>query len=139
MMKTLRAFTLLEVLVALAVASIGLAAVIKVAGGNAYNAQYLQERTLAQWVAMNQLAVIQGLDELPQKGKTSGKDELGGRTWYWRQEVRDAPVNLGGQDLKQLEAFLRNNLREVEVRVYAEEGEEENALATVTTLVGEPQ
>ena len=139
MNKTLQGFTLLEVLVALAVAGIGLAAVIKVAGGNAYNAQYLQERTLAQWVAMNQLAVVRGLNELPDKGKTSGQEELGGRTWYWRQEVKDAPINLVRKELNRLEDYLRKNLREVEVRVYVEEGQDENAIASVTTLIGQPQ
>ena len=138
MKKSIQAFTLLEVLVALAVASIGLAAVIKVAGGNAYNAQYLQERTLAQWVAMNQLAVVQGLNGLPDKGKTSGQEDLGGRTWYWRQEVKDAPINLGIKELKQLETHLRKTLREVAVRVYTEERQDDNAIASVTTLIGQP-
>jgi len=138
MKKSIQAFTLLEVLVALAVASIGLAAVIKVAGGNAYNAQYLQERTLAQWVAMNQLAVVQGLNALPEKGKTSGQEDLGGRTWYWRQEVKDARINLVRKELNQLETYLRKNLREVEVRVYTEERQDDNAIASVTTLVGQP-
>ena len=139
MKKTIQAFTLLEVLVALAVASIGLAAVIKVAGGNAYNAQYLQERTLAQWVAMNQLAVVQGLNQLPDKGTTSGKDEIGGRTWYWQQEVKDAPINFVRKELAQLQTYLRTNLRQVEVRVYAEENHAENTLASVTTFIGQPQ
>ena len=138
MMKSMHAFTLLEVLVALAVASIGLAAVIKVAGGNAYNAQYLEERTLAQWVALNQLAVTQGLNQLPQKGQTSGKDELAGRTWYWRQEVKE-PQKIAEGGLPQLQAYLQANLRQVEVSVYAVEGQEDNPLAIVTTLIGQAQ
>ncbi len=51
-----RGFTLLEVLVALAVLAIAMAALIKTGGENTRSAAYLRDKTLAQWVAMNVIA-----------------------------------------------------------------------------------
>ena len=58
-MKTLRGFTLLEVLVALAVIAIALASIIKAVGTGAANASYLRDKTFAHWVAANRLAQMQ--------------------------------------------------------------------------------
>ena len=46
-------FTLVEVLVALSVIAIALAAVLKGASEGASSARYLRDKTLAHWVAMN--------------------------------------------------------------------------------------
>ncbi|HEX2238999.1 MAG TPA: type II secretion system minor pseudopilin GspI, partial [Gammaproteobacteria bacterium] len=58
-MKTVRGFTLLEVLVALAVIAIALASIIKVVGTGAANAGYLRDKTFAHWVAANRLVQMQ--------------------------------------------------------------------------------
>ena len=49
----LQGFSLLEVLVALAILGISLGAAIKATSSSLGNAGYLQQRTLAHWVAMN--------------------------------------------------------------------------------------
>ena len=49
------AFTLLEVLVALAVLTLGLGTVIKVAGTQASQLAYLKDKTIALWVAIIKL------------------------------------------------------------------------------------
>lgn len=130
MKKSITGFTLLEVLVALAVAGVGLAGVIKVAGGNAYNAQYLQEKTLAQWVAMNRIAEIRVKREFPAIGEAKGKMEMADDTWYWRQETKGAPFPF--PDIKQ-------KLRQVEVNVYRDEARKTASLATLTTFIATPQ
>jgi len=49
-----RGFTLLEVIVALAVIAFALSAAVSAVSGNTRNAAGLQQRTYAHWVAMNQ-------------------------------------------------------------------------------------
>jgi len=59
-MKTLsRAFTLLEVLVALAIFATVAAVVLVAAGRSLHNAARLEEKTLAGWIADNYVAELQ--------------------------------------------------------------------------------
>jgi len=79
-----RGFTLLEVLVALAVLALALAAGIKAAGSNIDNAAYLRDRTLAHWVAMNKLTEMQVFNKFPTAGSSEhGSLLLAGSEWYW--------------------------------------------------------
>lgn len=48
-------FTLIEVLIALAILSISLTAIIKATSQNIKDTAYLQEKTLALWVGLNEL------------------------------------------------------------------------------------
>ena len=79
--------TLLEVIVALAVFSIAAVSVTKSLGEQMANMPILEERTLAQWVASNQMVDVRLLGTFPDIGQKTGQSELGGREWYWRQEV----------------------------------------------------
>ncbi len=82
--RNTRGFTLLEVLVALAVLALALAAGIKAAGSNIDNAAYLRDRTLAHWVAMNKLTEMQVFNKFPGSGTTErGSLLLAGSEWYW--------------------------------------------------------
>jgi general secretion pathway protein I len=78
-----KGFTLLEVLVALAVLAIALSAAIKVTTQNAENTGYLRDRTLAHWVAMNLLTDIQVREEWPALGKKEGTAMMADRKWFW--------------------------------------------------------
>ncbi len=79
-----RGFTLLEVLVALAILALALAAGIKTAGSNIDNAAYLRDRTLAHWVAMNKLTEMQVFNKFPSAGSSEhGSLLLAGSEWYW--------------------------------------------------------
>lgn len=128
-MRTRRnGFTLLEVLVALAVAAIGLAGVIKVAGSNAYNAQHLQDRTLAQWVALNRVAELRVKKDFPAIGTEKGDSEMAGHKWYWEQETRAAPFALPA---------FKQTVREIEINVYADEDHKGSSLATVNTYLAQ--
>lgn len=130
MKSAIKGFTLLEVLVALAVAAIGLGAVIKVAGGNAYNAQYLQEKTLAQWVALNRVSEIKLSNKFPAVGTEKGSAEMAGRTWYWQQETKAPPIP---------EPRIQRTVREVHIDVYADEARKGSSFITVTTYISQPQ
>lgn len=83
-LPNIRGFTLLEVLVALAVLALALAAGIKAAGSNIDNAAYLRDRTLAHWVAMNKLTEMQVFNKFPTTGTTErGSLLVAGSEWYW--------------------------------------------------------
>jgi general secretion pathway protein I len=84
-------FTLLEVLVALAILTIALASTIKVTTNQSLNAEHLRDKTLAHWVAMNQIAEPQLTQEWLPVGKKQGTEEMGLREWHWQRIVSDTP------------------------------------------------
>jgi general secretion pathway protein I len=103
-MKAKRGFTLLEVLVALAVIALALGSIIKVVGSGAANAAYLRDKTFAHWVAANQLALMETKENLwPSKGKNDGKAEMAGREWFWTTQVADTPDS----DMRRIEISVR--------------------------------
>lgn len=115
--KTKTGFTLLEVLVALAVLAIALAAIIKAAGDNAEALRYLRDKTLAHWVADNVLTDLQVRREWLAPGQTQGSDEMGQREWFWTVTVSNT---------------IDDQLRRVEVAVFLTEERNE----PVTALIG---
>lgn len=86
-MKHSKGMTLLEVIVALAVFSIAAVSITKSLSEQMANMPILEERTLAQWVADNQMVDARLEPTFPELGKKEGQMELAGRDWYWRKEV----------------------------------------------------
>jgi general secretion pathway protein I len=82
-----RGFTLIEVLVALAIVTIGMAAVMGALTSSASTTAYLRDKTFAQWVALNQIANLRLSGQEPATGKSDGDTDFAGRTWHWHQEV----------------------------------------------------
>lgn len=80
-------FTLVEVLVALAVLALGLGAVLQAAAGGAATMTELRERTLAAWVAGNRLNAARLAPRWPELGSSQGQAEMAGGRWLWRLEV----------------------------------------------------
>jgi general secretion pathway protein I len=87
-----RGFTLIEVLVALAIVAIGMAAVLGAVGSSADTAIYLREKTLAEWIALNQVADTRLQAQPPTKGSSDGELDYAGRHWRWHQEVTDGDL-----------------------------------------------
>ena len=85
-------FTLIEVLVALAIVAIGMAALLSALSSSADSATYLRDKTFAEWVALNRIEEVRLAAALPQEGKTDGDVELAGRKWKWQQEVLKTEV-----------------------------------------------
>lgn len=83
-----RAFTLLEVLVALAVLTMGLGAVIKVASSQSSQLLYLKNKTLALWVANNKANEVK-LKDWPDVGTSSGNELMANQKWRWKLKVSD--------------------------------------------------
>ncbi|MGA1463166.1 MAG: type II secretion system minor pseudopilin GspI [Steroidobacteraceae bacterium] len=85
-------FTLIEVVVAMAVVALGLLAVFRVVSDTVNNTAHLRDRTFAEWIADNQLTEIRLRGSLPSVGTASGTVEYAGREWAWESTVSETPV-----------------------------------------------
>jgi general secretion pathway protein I len=88
-------FTLVEVLIALAVVAIALVALVRAAGVQVQSFDALRERTLAGWVAANVVTETRLATAFPPIGRSDGHSQFGGRDWTWQREVqatRDAEI-----------------------------------------------
>lgn len=87
-----RGFTLLEVLIALAIVAMSAGALLGTITSSASNVIYLKDKTLAEWVAMNRLTEIRIARQFPSPGKRTGSAEMGGQRWQWEEEVSELPI-----------------------------------------------
>lgn len=78
-----RGFTLLEILIALAVLALAMGALIGAAGNYTASQSHLRDRTLATWVARDVLAEFQLRGDWPSVGEQKGTREMGNREWRW--------------------------------------------------------
>jgi general secretion pathway protein I len=83
---------LIEVLVALAIVAIGMAAVLGALTSSANTSAYMRDKTLAQWVALNQIAMLRLSGQMTPTGNSDGNMDFAGRSWHWRREVTTTQV-----------------------------------------------
>ena len=86
-MTRARGFTLLEVIVATAIAATALLALYGAAGATSRNAAVLRDRTYGQLVASNRLAELRARRAWPATGTLQGTSDMAGRRWTWRAQV----------------------------------------------------
>lgn len=86
-----RGFTLIEVLVALAIVAVTLAAGLRAAGAVTDNAQRLADVTGAQWCAENQLTELRLAHVFPSIGDSEFACEQLGRKFGGTQRTRPTP------------------------------------------------
>src|SRR5512140_2390468 len=91
MKKACTGFTLLEVLVALAILAVGLGAAIKAISSSADNLDAVRQRVVAEWVAENELALLRADHAWPSPGRAEGEAANAGRNFRWRREVEATP------------------------------------------------
>ena len=75
----------------MAILSLSLLAAIKVVTEVTNSAIYMQDKTVAQWVAMNKIAEMRLAKGLPGDGRSEGEEEMGDRTWKWRIKFNKTP------------------------------------------------
>jgi general secretion pathway protein I len=86
-----RAFTLVEVLIALVVLAVGIVALVGGASDFARNASDLRQRAMARWVAENRLTELTLQATWPDTGKEQGSERMGGVEWEWETDVQKTP------------------------------------------------
>jgi general secretion pathway protein I len=97
-------FTLLEVLVAMAVLAIAMGAIIGTATQSIQTSAALRDQTFAGWVALNQVnELLLELEPWPEDGSRRGEAELAQRVWRW--EARFAATD--DPDLRRVEVTVR--------------------------------
>ena len=79
-----RGFTLLEVMLALAIFALAAMAVLQIASGALSNQQILEEKTVAGWVAENQTALLYLMTREQRAVRHQGESDMAGSRWYWR-------------------------------------------------------
>lgn len=85
------AFTLVEVLVALAILAIALAAAMRTLHLTTDSAQETKLRLLATWVAQNQLAESTAKHEFPAPGISNGSLDYAGVKFAWQHNISGTP------------------------------------------------
>jgi general secretion pathway protein I len=83
-------FTLLEMLVALAIFSIAGLALVRLQAVSVRTSVDLRERTVVQIVARNLMIECLTDPEAPSLGLSEGVADNAGRQWHWAQQVTEA-------------------------------------------------
>ncbi|AOE84586.1 type II secretion system minor pseudopilin GspI [Pseudomonas sp. TCU-HL1] len=86
-MRASRAFTLIEVLVALAVFAVVAASVLTASARSLQIASRLEDKTLAMWIADNRLTELQLRETPPGSGRDQGELDFAGRRWEWLSQI----------------------------------------------------
>ncbi len=120
-MRRARGFTLIEVMVALAIVALALASAAIAMSQMASNASSLRDKTYASWIGQNVITELRLSGTLPETDTTSGDVDFAGSNWLWEATVSETGVD---------------NLVRVDVGVFR--GGEDYAIRTVTGFVGEP-
>jgi len=110
------AFTLIEIMVALAIIALSMGAIIENITASTRNASYLRDKTIASWVAMNQITLMRAKRQWGTVSNKKGNVDMAGREWLWKMKIQktDDP-----------------NMRRLTVDVYAAD-DDGNALASMT-------
>jgi general secretion pathway protein I len=114
-------FTLIEVVVALAITAIGMLAVFKTIGDTAHNVTDLRDRTFATWIADNRITEMRISGEMPSVEQTAGEVEFAGRRWHWVTKVSQTQVQ---------------GLRRIDVSVRRDEDPENASLIALAGFIG---
>lgn len=117
--RAVAGFTLLEVLVALAILAIGLAAAVRIGASSGANAIYLRDKTFAQWVGANRITELQLQSAWPEVGTQRGRSTMGPKEWLWRARISETPDS---------------RIRRVDIEVGPAE-QEDTVMATLTAFL----
>jgi len=114
-------FTIIEVMVALAIVAFSLTAIAASMGQMIDTANAMRDRTYASWIAQNKIAEMRLANVIPEVSATSGEVDYASTEWAWRAVVSETGIE---------------NLYRVDVTV-SYPGQEDG-IRTVTGFIGEP-
>lgn len=110
-------FTLIEIMVAVTIIAISLTALLSTSGTQASSVTFLKQKTLAHWVAVNELEQIRIAKEFPDLGDKKGSTKMANHEWFWLRTTKKTE---------------NKDAREVTFTVFADKGYEQN----LTSLIG---
>lgn len=87
-----RGFTLIEVMVALAIVALGLSGLAVAMGQKADAAAGLRDRTLALYIGANEITALRLSGQFPDAGRSEGETEYANRQWRWVMRVQETPI-----------------------------------------------
>ena len=119
-----KGFTLLEVMVALAIVGVALPAFLFQIMGQTDQTAYLRDKAFAQWVAQNKMVEIRLLKQIKGetfKGNDSGDMEMAGVSWKWSLSSEKTP--------------FAENFRRIKISV--SQGDQEEVLVTLEGIMSE--
>lgn len=99
-----RGMTLIEVLVALVIVAIALAAAIRSVNAGVVNVDYLKQRNIAHWVAMNHATELQ-LQISTTKANGQYETEMAGQTW----QVQSKSSATADSSILRVEIFVKKD------------------------------
>ncbi|MCP4469606.1 MAG: type II secretion system minor pseudopilin GspI [Gammaproteobacteria bacterium] len=82
-----RGFTLLEVMTALLVITLGMGAVISTTAESGWKSAHLRQSTIASWVAHNEIAVYRARRTWGSKTRHTGETEMANTDWSWEMKI----------------------------------------------------
>jgi general secretion pathway protein I len=86
--KKSKGFTLIEVMLAMAIFAIAGVALVSTADNHFRSLSHLETKMMASWIASNQLVEASLETKWPLKNNKKGKVELAGREWFWIQKIK---------------------------------------------------
>ncbi len=117
-----RGFTLLEVLVAVAVIAVAFTGILGVVGQAADSAGSLRDRTYAMWLAQNRLVQHQLEKDWPSISTKTGTSDFAGDEWQWEEQIQSSQH----QDIRRIEILVRKK-------------DADHVLATLIGILRKPQ
>ena len=116
-----RGFTLIEVMVALAIIALSLMAIASKMSRMIDTSNSMRERTYASWIAQNKITELRLANVVPEVSTTSGDLDYANSTWRWRAVISESGIEI---------------LFRVDVEVLDADGD--YVIRTVTGCIGEP-
>ena len=110
-----KGFTLLEVMFALLIVALTMGAIVETGGYSAKRTAQLTEKTIASWIAQNQVTLYRAKRTWTSESSKSGMVEMADIEWRWKLKISKTDEPL---------------LRRLDVDVYLADGSDIKASAT---------
>ncbi len=101
--KQQQGITLIEVMVAVAILAFSLSALVKLGGESANTLHYLEKKSYAEWIALNQINEMNASLQWPDVGRSQGQEKMASKNWFWEKVVS----NTGVPELRRLDLKVK--------------------------------